>query len=149
MGRELIMSTADKLILGALTLCVVTGVAQNISTKKEKPDPNRHTVKKERADHAAPTRDSLSHSETAPRAAYTHKVHLPVNGNFSRSRHAQRMADIGKQREVQENPSPEIQHIDCFSAREGLKDILFSDSYEGTLSEEEKWKLIDSGNLPW
>lgn len=155
------MTTSDKTLLGILVLSLTVGLVQHSYTKGKKAQRLLNTESVRSATSAEgtnpPSSDATmewSGGNLTPYVEYTHIVDSEPQTDTSKSKNQQRMEAI-REKHLNlgsQNPVQLDEGFDYFSAREGMKEMLFSSSFNGgsnTLSEAEKWAIIESGDLPW
>ena len=144
------MNLKDIIIIGSVAICSLFGIIQHsLANNKDKPE--EVTAKISAPTDASTTENSYLIEE--PAAIHKHTVKTRRARNYTQSYNDRRRAAIQKQRSAEKETQKEYESsdIDYFAAREGLKKELFSASFNGgnnNLSDEEKWKLIESGSLP-
>lgn len=146
------MTKSDKIIISITVTCLIAGVIHTSLTKRNpRTQQSSKPTRKENIQLTQSTPTTSGQSEDIACSSplvLRHNVQIEMVGDFSKSRSLQRKLAV--QADKNKNTSSfDPQSIDYFAAREAMKDILFDKSYEGPLTEEEKWELIQSRNLPW
>jgi hypothetical protein len=146
------MSTTDKTLLGLCLLSLSIGLMQHGCAKKKMNGLAEKTA-------AAPVTDrsntlSMNREEDSPALPISYVVETQPREDAYLSLNTKRLVAIRERDEKlkSQQPVPPTEDFNVFAAREGLKDMLFSDSFNGgsnTLSDAEKWNIVESGNLPW
>ncbi|MDF7805939.1 hypothetical protein P4E94_00720 [Pontiellaceae bacterium B12219] len=146
------MSTTDKTLLGLCLLSLSIGLMQHGCAKKKMD----HLASKPIAASASSSSNILSpnQKDQNPASPISYVVETQPREDAYLSLNAKRLIAIRERdkRLDSGSPIPLSEGFNYFAAREGFKDMLFSSSFNGgsnTLSEAEKWELIESGDLPW
>ena len=88
-----------------------------------------------------------------PNAPRTYVVESGPKRDLSVSINKQRQLAIQKQRKNATPPQiTKAEDINPFKAKETLKKIMFSSSFveaNGTMTDEEKWELVEAGAQIW
>jgi hypothetical protein len=144
------MNSSDKVIISVVIVCAVAGLVQTTIQQRDGKDMITETVV---ATNAAPEKKISSEGyadyETKQVVDYEHNIQINTGVNQSRSLLQQRKLSVRQKRSRTGRQQYDQRNIDYFAAREGMKDILLQESYEGSLTQTEKWELIESGALPW
>lgn len=156
------MNTSDKTLIGICVLSLSIGLVQQGCSRKKIAHLSNEIASEQPI--SANTSNSSSTVKTTPTkwisgdltpyVEYTHVVNEDPPADSSLSLNQQRLAAIREKNETlhSQELTPMPDDFNYFAAREGYKDMLFSSSFNGgsnTLSEAEKWKIIESGDLPW
>lgn len=145
------MTTSDKTLLGIFILSLSIGVAQHGCTKRKVAHLSEKTIATQIVAGSQTTSTNGPDGDLTPPDTYVVNTHRRKDPSLSLNE-IRRIA-IRERNENMSSQQPRVPADDpnYFTAREGFKDMLFSDSSTGTsnLSDEEKWKLIESGVLAW
>lgn len=146
------MSTPDKAILGFCACCLLAGLLQH-GCSKHSTDAPVQTANEHPAPDSTPGPADSKQTVTSRRHFVVNDLPAPGTAIIRISPDQKRREAI---RERRKNPNTKPvkmgEDFNYFEAREGLKEELFSSSFNGgsnTLSEAEKWQLIESGDLLW
>ncbi|MDF7800457.1 hypothetical protein P4C99_13350 [Pontiellaceae bacterium B1224] len=154
------MTPSDKTLLGICILSLSIGFVQHGCSKRkiallsENSASEQPGLENSDTSSTGKTATKWTNGDLKPYIEYTHVVKTDSPKDTSLSLNQQRRAAIRERNEKlhSQQPVPPSEGFDYFAAREGYKDMLFSSSFNGgsnTLSEAEKWELIESENLPW
>lgn len=139
------MSRTDKTLLAFCAGCLLIGLLQHSMSA------HRHTDKPVTAEkkQTSPSQADTPKAVQQTRQADTYIVNnLPKPGTAGghKSQSRQRTAAILERQanRKKENSSP----ADDFQMREAYKSQIFNDP-DSTLTDAEKWEIIESGAVPW
>ncbi|MDZ8120306.1 hypothetical protein [Pontiella agarivorans] len=147
------MSATDKTLLSICILSLVAGLLQHGCSKRIDKKDAALAQKSASGTFSAPAQNETNPNGTSI-PTFVHIVNDEPAESMPENEHDRRMNAIHKHIDNLENQEPIKlpDDFDLFTAREGLKDMLFSptfDSGTNTMTDAEKWEFIEAGNLPW
>lgn len=141
------MNTTDKALLGFCAGCLLIGLLQHSLKERRQTAEAAVTEKKQTAPHRTDAQEITHGSQKKQKLVYV-VDDLPKPGTSAshQSRNQQRMNAMLARKEKREKK--ESSPADDFQTREAYKSQIFNDP-SCTLTEAEKWELIESKAIPW
>jgi hypothetical protein len=143
------MDTSDKVILGICVGCLLIGLLQHsITTRQHAAEPSG--TNKQPTSATAEQEPSLLQEKPNNTQTQYHIVNdLPKPGEvvMQKSRYKQKTEAMQERQKNKEKWDPR-EDPDYFQIREGYKKRILDDP-TSTLTDKEKWEIIESNAIPW